>query len=229
MRARSPRTPDMNAFRAALRGPGIDTRDWIVYGTTTSPVRATSAGLVVDVELEDGLFETARVGSLYGGAGFGLAPRIPQGTEVKLSAVGGSSAQLVVDCVLWNGDELQAAGASAEDGQSLSNDLVLWVQEGAKLELRTSGAGDINITAAGTGNVNVSSEKTITITGAEKVVVASDAEVLLGSDSATEAFLKGDAFKTWLSATFSCSTPLGPSGPCTTSASVPLSTKVKGE
>jgi hypothetical protein len=140
-------TIDPVRSRAALAGPGADTRTWgwqaIVRGAHVDP----QAGPLADVLLlPDELPETVRLVSVYAGPGFGLYLPLPAaGDEVIVWAPSGDPDMGLV-CMprCWSsGDPAPAEIANAP------GDLLLLTQKDANARVAVQGAGSLVLDVRG--------------------------------------------------------------------------------
>lgn len=139
-RTRVVRTPDMSRISAAVSRPGIDPRDWFSRAVIKAYHVDPKLGPYVDVELQpSGDRETAEVGSIYAGNGWGIYARLRVGDQVVVGYPdGGPDSGLVVLQRLWC--EPAPPPQSAVDNQE---DLVIHVEPGKALRIVTSGDGKV--------------------------------------------------------------------------------------
>lgn len=165
---------DVARLSNAVSRPGIDPRVWVSYGVLDSePYIETVNGqedIVVDVTLLPTLQEeTARVGAIYAGNGFGLYCPLHEGDEVLIAAPSGDPDEgLVVVQRLWS-----PAAVPPDAVISNPEDVTLVVQEGKNLRLMVQGGGNV-ILAVETG------------------------KVYLGAETSTEPAAKGQTLKDYL-------------------------------
>ena len=163
----------------ALTRPGIDPRVWISYGVLTSePYIETQEGqqdVFVNVMLmPSGENETARVGAIYAGNGFGLYAPLHENDEVLVLAPSGDPDEgLVIAQRLWS-----AADPPPDEITLHPDDLTLVVEEDKNLRLKVMGAGDV-IISADAGKVRLGGE------AAEKGVARLDDTVAAGDTPVT--------------------------------------------
>lgn len=148
--------------------PGIDPRIWVSYGVLTSePYIETVEGrqdVLVNVTLLPcGMEETARVGAIYAGNGFGFYTPLHVDDEVLVVSPSGDPDEgLVIAQRLWSPADPPPASLSANP-----NDVTLVVEPGRNLRMSVQGAGNV-------------------------VIDAADGQVKLGSDSATKGVARLD-------------------------------------
>lgn len=148
LRSRVTTSIDMGRLSNAVSRPGIDPRVWVSYAVLTSaPYLETVDGeqdIVVDIQLmPTGEEETARVGAIYAGNGFGLYAPLYEGDEVLICAPSGDPDEgLVVMQRLWS-----PAAVPPQTVYDNPEDVTLVVKEGQNLRLKMLGAGTAYITA----------------------------------------------------------------------------------
>lgn len=158
----------------AVSRPGIDPRFWACYGTLMSePYIETQEGqqdIFVDVMLHpNGQIETARVGAIYAGNGFGFYCPLHNEDEVLvLVPYGDADSGLVVTHRLWS-----PADPPPDDVVDNPEDVTLVVEEDKNLRL----------SVLGTGNVIIRSDL---------------GKVYLGDEVDTEPVAKGQSLKSYL-------------------------------
>jgi hypothetical protein len=170
-------TIDLGRLASAVSRPGIDPRVWVSYGVLTSePVIDTdatdnSAGVFVEVLLmPSGMTETARVGAMYAGNGFGFYAPLHKDDEVLVCAPSGDPDEgLVVTQRLWSPADPPPAAIA-----TYPTDVTLVVEKDKALRLNVSGGGKVYIGANdGTKPVAyVDSEIEVTITVADIATMA---------------------------------------------------------
>lgn len=139
---------DVNRLAAAVSRPGIDPRVWVSYAVCTSePVIETRNGLqdvLVDVLLlPSGQPETARIGALYAGNGFGFYAPLHKDDEVLVCAPSGDPDEgLVVTQRLWS-----PADPPPDALTDYPDDVTLVVEKDKALRLNVSGGGKVYIGA----------------------------------------------------------------------------------
>lgn len=148
LRSRVTTSIDMGRLSNAVSRPGIDPRVWVSYAVLTSaPYLETVDGeqdIVVDIQLmPTGEEETARVGAIYAGNGFGLYAPLYEGDEVLICAPSGDPDEgMVVMQRLWS-----PAAVPPQTVYDNPDDVTLVVKEGQNLRLKMLGAGTAYITA----------------------------------------------------------------------------------
>lgn len=148
LRSRVSSSIDVARLSTAVSRPGIDPRVWVSYAVLTSEPYIESVegqqDVVVDIKLMPmGEEETARVGAIYAGNGFGLYTPLHIDDEVLVVAPSGDPDEgLVVMQRLWS-----PADPPPQAVYDNPEDVTLVVQEGKNLRLKMLGAGTAYITA----------------------------------------------------------------------------------
>lgn len=175
----------MGRLGAAVGRPGIDPRVWASMAVVTA-FHADAGGVYVDVMLlPDEEPETARVGSIYAGPGYGIYAPIEVDSEVLVIAPHGDPDEgLVVAYVLWSPSDAPPAEAT-ESTEASESTVIVRAKDGARLRIITVGAnvdiearGDgaqVNVTAG--GNVNVEAGVDVTAHAARDVLASADRDV----------------------------------------------------
>ncbi len=159
---------DVGRLSNAVSRPGIDPRVWVTYGVLTSePYIETVDGeqdIIVDVMLLPTMQdETARVGAMYAGNGYGFYCPLHEGDEVLVVAPSGDPDEgLVISQRLFS-----PAAVPPTEVVTNPEDVTLVVQEGKSLRLSVKGAGNV-------------------------VIAADQGQVKLGDESATQAVARVD-------------------------------------
>lgn len=175
MRSRVLSSIDAERLANAVARPGIDPRIWVSYAVLLSdPVVNTdpkAQDVFADVMLmPSGTIETARVGALYAGNGFGLYAPLHKDDEVLICAPSGDPDQgLVITHRFWS-----PADPPPQTVVDNPEDFTLVIEPGKNLRLNVQGAGNIYLTVD---------------TG----------KVYLGSPDDTEPAAKGQSLKSYLS------------------------------
>ena len=136
---------DTERLSNAVSRPGIDPRIWVSYAVLTDdPVVDMDPGdqdVIANVMLmPSGTIETARVGSIYAGNGFGLYTPLYKGDEVLVVAPSGDPDQgLVITQRLWSPSDPPPDGLNIED-------LTLVIQPDKNLRIKTLGGGNVYLT-----------------------------------------------------------------------------------
>lgn len=139
---------DVGRLSNAMTRPGIDPRVWATYGVLTSePYIETFNGeqdIVADVLLMPTMQdETARVGAMYAGNGFGFYCPLHEGDEVLVVAPSGDPDEgLVIAQRLFS-----PAAVPPTEIVANPEDVTLVVQEGKNLRLNVKGTGNVVIGA----------------------------------------------------------------------------------
>lgn len=174
LRSRVSSTIDTVRLSTAVSRPGIDPRIWVSYAVLTSePYIESTAGqqdVVVDLQLmPTGEEETARVGAVYAGNGFGFYTPLHINDEVLVCAPSGDPDEgLVVMQRLWS-----PADPPPQEVYDNPQDVTLVVEPGKNLRLNVKGAGNV-------------------------VIAAENGKVFLGEGTGTEAAAKGVSLKAYL-------------------------------
>lgn len=146
LRSRVSTTVDVGRLANAVSRPGIDPRVWVSYAILTSePYIETVAGrqdVLVDVTLfPTGTEETARVGAMYAGNGFGFYAPLHKDDEVLVCAPSGDPDEgLVVTQRLWSPSDPPPDAVA-----QYPTDVTLVVEPDRALRLNVSGGGKVYI------------------------------------------------------------------------------------
>lgn len=165
---------DMASLSEALTRPGIDPRIWVSYGVLLGePYIETVDGrqdVLVDVMLmPSGAEETARVGAIYAGNGFGFYCPLHTDDEVLVLAPSGDPDEgLVITQRLWSPADPPPSSLTANP-----EDVTLVVESGKNLRLNVQGEGNI-------------------------ILQVDQGKVYLGSPEGTEPAAKGQSLKSYL-------------------------------
>lgn len=152
-RTRISRSLDVNRTGEALSRPGIDPRMNVMLGWVEKFVVDKDHGVFAAVRLQNEQLLTCRVGTFYGGPGFGFYAPLQVDDEVVVAVPAGDPDHgAVVIAKTWSASELQPP--EANDHQA---DVILHVQKDT----------NVRILATGNGNVIVGSEDGKTLLGAE--------------------------------------------------------------
>lgn len=174
LRSRVLSSIDTERLANAVSRPGIDPRIWVSYAVLISePYVETREGqedVLADIMLmPSGMIETARVGTIYAGNGFGLYTPLKVDDEVLVVAPSGDPDEgMVITQRLWS----PADKPPAELAEN-SADVLLVVESDKNLRIKTLGSGNV-ILAVDTG------------------------KVYLGAESGTEPVTKGNSLKSYL-------------------------------
>lgn len=150
LRSRVTRGLDTNRLANALSRPGIDPRVWVSYAVLMSEplvdVRKGKQGVFADVQLlPSGSRDTARVGAIYAGNGWGLYTPLHKDDEVLVCAPSGDPDEgLVIVQRLWS-----TADPQPEQVAETPDDVTLVVEPDRNLRLTVQGSGNVYVTAAG--------------------------------------------------------------------------------
>lgn len=163
-------SPPMDVGRAgaALSGPGIDTRDWLLKAVVIAePFVDPRAGYLCRVMLltpsQDEVL--ASVCTLYAGAGFGFFAPLRVDDIVIVGNPGG----LPDEGWYVMGRCWQRSDPPPGEVADAPSDLLLLVEEGRSITVAVQGSGDVRVEARGDGDV----------------VVEAGGDVLLGTDGAS--------------------------------------------
>lgn len=174
LRSRVTRGIDVARLSNAVARPGIDPRIWVSYAYLLSePYIETVEGrqdIVADVMLVPSMQEeTARVGAIYAGNGFGFyCPLHAEDEVLVLAPSGDPDAGLVITQRLWS-----PADPPPQEVIDNPEDVTLVVEEGKNLR----------ITVKGDGNV---------------VLAVDTGKIYLGAAESTEPAAKGQSLKSYL-------------------------------
>lgn len=159
LRSRVTRGIDVARLSNAVSRPGIDPRIWVSYGTLLSePYVETIEGrqdVVVDVLLVPSMQEeTARVGTIYAGNGFGFYAPLHEDDEVLVLAPSGDPDEgLVIAQRLWS-----PADPPPTELATNTEDVTLVVEPEKNLRITVKGAGNV-ILAVDTGKIYLGAEE----------------------------------------------------------------------
>lgn len=140
---------DVSRLADAVQRPGIDPRVWVSYAILLSdPVVETSQGqqdVFVDLLLlPQKQPETARVGAIYAGNGFGLYAPLKKDDEVMVCAPSGDPDEgLVVTQRLWSPSD-----TPPQEAVDYPNDFLLVVEPGQSARISVSGGGKVYLGSA---------------------------------------------------------------------------------
>ena len=174
-------TIDVSRMRAAVSGPGIDPRVWIVWATVLERGFDPEEGIFVDVQFQpEGTIETCYLGQPYAGSEWGAHFPVEVGDTILLAVPMGDTG--MVSCIIArahnSGDK---PNAELQNGEQDTDDVVIRVKPNQRLVIRTSGAGDaVDIKIEGNGELNLE-----TAAGNVNITVAAGAQINLGGDSLT--------------------------------------------
>lgn len=133
---------DTERLSNAVSRPGIDPRIWVSYAVLLDdPVLDTEPDgkdVVADIMLlPSGTVETARVGTLYAGNGFGFYAPLHKDDEVLVVAPSGDPDEgLVITQRFWSPADPPPEGLDIEE-------LTLVVESGKNLRIKAQGAGNV--------------------------------------------------------------------------------------
>lgn len=171
---------DIGAMAAAASRPGIDPRVWLTLATVKDVAVDSAEGAFADVQYQNelGTLETAYVAVPYAGDGYGFwCPLKVDDTVLVAVPMGDSGYGPMVVARCWNAADKPPA--DIRQGEEAVRDVVLRVEPGQRLKIRTSGADDgIDIVVEGTGKFAVE-----TGTGGAHIAVPAGANVNLGSEA----------------------------------------------
>lgn len=174
LRSRVTRGIDVARLSNAVSRPGIDPRIWVSYGTLLSePYVETIEGrqdVVVDVLLVPSMQEeTARVGTIYAGNGFGFYAPLHEDDEVLVLAPSGDPDEgLVIAQRLWS-----PADPPPTELATNTEDVTLVVEPEKNLRITVKGGGNV-------------------------VLTVDTGKIYLGAEESTEPAAKGQTLKAYL-------------------------------
>lgn len=147
LRSRVTKGLDVTRLANAVSRPGIDPRIWVSYAVLqTEPFvdeRPGKQGVFADVRLlPSGVMDTARVGAIYAGNGFGLYAPLHKDDEVLVCAPSGDPDEgLVIVQRLWSTSDPQPAQVA-----QTPEDVMLVVEPDKNLRLTVQGSGNVYMT-----------------------------------------------------------------------------------
>lgn len=142
LRSRVLSSIDTERLASAVARPGIDPRIWVSYAVLlTDPVLDMTEGgkdVFADIMLlPSGTVETARVGTIYAGNGFGFYAPLYKDDEVLVVAPSGDPDEgLVITQRFWSPADPPPEGLNIED-------VTLVVQSDKNLRITVQGAGKV--------------------------------------------------------------------------------------
>lgn len=133
---------DMGRLGAAMARPGMDTRIWSSLAVVTDFNVDPEHGPLADIVLvPSGDEETARIGPIYAGNGFGFYLPLEVDDEVLVVAPSGEpDAGLVIVARLWSKADPPPASAANKPA-----DIILFAKAGAHVHIAASGAGEVHL------------------------------------------------------------------------------------
>ncbi|KKN72088.1 hypothetical protein LCGC14_0414830 [marine sediment metagenome] len=150
-------SPDMGRLANAVSRPGIDPRVWLTLAVVLDVGYDANEGIFADVQFQpDGTVETCLLGAPYAGAEFGAYFPVNVDDTVLVAVPSGDpSTGPTLIARMWNsGDKPHADFQSEDEEEEPTKDVVLRIQPGRKLKIRTSDDGDgVDITVEGNGDV----------------------------------------------------------------------------
>lgn len=158
LRSRVTRGIDVARLSNAVARPGIDPRIWVSYGTLLSdPYIEDKDGrqdVIVDVMLLPSMQEeTARVGAIYAGNGFGFYCPLHKEDEVLVLAPSGDPDEgLVIAQRLWS-----PADPPPTELKDHPEDVTLIVEPEKNLRITVKGEGNV-VLSAEAGKIKLGSE-----------------------------------------------------------------------
>jgi len=135
-------TLDTNRLGKALARPGMDTRTWVSLAIVNAITIDPDEGIFADVTLMPlGKTATARVGSEYAGAGFGIyAPLLPD-DEVLVEAPNGDPDNgLILTRRLFSPSD-----PPPDEALDFPEDFLLVARDGKTVRILVAGAGRVEI------------------------------------------------------------------------------------
>lgn len=152
-------TLDLARLARAVSRPGIDPRYWVAYATLLSePYIETRDGLqdiFVDVLIHPNeQIDTARVGAIYAGNGFGFYAPLHEGDEVVVVVPSGDADEcMVVIQRMWSPSDPPPTELSANP-----QDVTLVVEPEKNLRITVKGGGNV-VLAVDTGKIYLGAEE----------------------------------------------------------------------
>ena len=166
-RRRASTSVDVGRLSRAVQRPGIDPRVWVCRGWVTAYNVDKDNGSFVDVDLQTGENETARIGEGFAGVGYGDHNPIAVGDELLLVApMGVPDAGLVAVARLYCASDPPPAEAANNPGDALRH-----FPSGVNFRIVHEGAG------------------------AFSVAIADEGKIYFGSEEAAEAFVLGTTYR----------------------------------
>lgn len=151
--------PDLSRLAAALSIPGIDPRLWVSYAYLTTDPKINLVDGEQDVTADivlmpSGQEETARIGAIYAGYGFGFYCPLKQFDEVLVVAPSGDPDEgLVITQRLWS-----PADIPPQEAADHPEDVTLVVEPEKNLRITVKGGGNV-VLAVDTGKIYLGSEE----------------------------------------------------------------------
>lgn len=145
-RRKARKSIDLGKLAAAVARPGIDPRTWVTLARVKQVGFDDKEGFFADVVyLPSGEEQTCMVGAIYAGNGFGFyTPLEEDDIVVVIVPNGDSNAGPVISQRVWNAADKPPADGGT--GEVPTADVLLRIQPGKKLKIRTSAAGgDVEI------------------------------------------------------------------------------------
>ncbi len=206
MKTRIGRKMDIGRLSSAVKRPGIDTRCWVSLAVALGDSFVDKDhGVFVNVILMPTEEEyTARVGAEYAGGGFGFYAKIKKADELFVGTPSWDPWEgIVVLKRMWSAADLPPQQAIDDP-----EEVMLIIEQDKNLRMVVSGSGQIfveaednvnlkttkQVIAESDGDFSIKSGATALIEAAIKVV-ASSPKVLLGSDAAPDALVKGTTYR----------------------------------
>ena len=142
--SRANTSPDTRRLSEAVGRPGIDPRTWVSLAVVKDVHLDPAHGYFADVILHPSeVRDTARVGTEYAGAGWGMHMPVLVDDEVLVTCPSGD----VNDGLVITRRLHSAADKPPQDAIDHPDDAVLVVREGKNFHLRVAGAGNVYIRA----------------------------------------------------------------------------------
>ncbi len=198
----------MGRVANAVSRPGIDPRVWLTLAVVRDVGYDVDEGIFVDVQFQpSGTIETCLLGAPYAGAEFGAYFPVNVDDTVLVAVPSGdpSTGPILIQRMWNSGDKPHADFQSEDEDEEPTQDVVLRIQPGSKLKIRTSDDGDgVEITVEGDGDALIQAtgngKVLIQATGDGNIVVQAtgDGKVFLGGTSGTEPIPLATTLKNFL-------------------------------
>ena len=220
---RSSSSMDMGRLAEAVSRPGIDPRLWTSLAHVDAIAFDAEEGVLVDITLRpSGIEETARLGAMYAGNGFGLYAPIAVDDEVLVAIPMGDTANglVIVQRMHSPADPPFPEQRAGAGGDVASDDVVLRVQSGKRLRVFTAGGGTLEMTVEGGGAM-------VLKTGTGRIEMQNASQSYVRGESYADAL---DLFLTSLEAFTAgliAAPPAPPNGALTVAVVIPLATALQ--
>jgi hypothetical protein len=182
------RAPDMRRMSEALKGPGIDTRHWVSYGTVAvvgdgepdfadpHAVNVSPSGVLVDVLLmPSGIPVTCRYAGIQGGGACTILAPIRPGDEVLVVIPDGEVRAVPVIVAILNAAHTKLPGETDRKPVFRNDRLSVYATD-VPIEIRTSGGAKVVLDQGGNVDTDGSAAR-------------------LGAAAAQDAVVKGTTYR----------------------------------